>query len=240
MKSSVRPLGTPSSSNGEAPGPSSTVPSSTSVNSSDPTCCPAIAAKSDRPFSTDSALSAPASTPRNDIAANWSRITGTFAVGGFTAPSMRAPRSTASPEIAPTSNSSIARVMRYENPVCVSSPSTASVTTTAQASVRAYSASTPAVEAIATRETASPTCARSIFVTRGSLEIVRRSSSSASSTFRSVGTSALASWNSSGIGVIGSAEGSTLNSSGSASAAFSRARRTASRTSSSEGSAAHA
>ena len=70
VKSSVRPLGTPSSSNGEAPGPSSTVPSSTSVNSSEPTCWPAIDAKSDRPFSTASALSAPASTPRNDIAAN--------------------------------------------------------------------------------------------------------------------------------------------------------------------------
>ncbi len=47
-----------------------------------------MSANSERPFSTLSALSALASTPRNDVAANWSRITGTFAVGGFTAPSM--------------------------------------------------------------------------------------------------------------------------------------------------------
>ncbi len=59
-----------------------------------------------------------------------------------------------------------------ENPVCVSSPSTASVTATTQASVRAYSRSTPSLVAIATRETASPTCARSSFVTRGSRETV--------------------------------------------------------------------
>jgi hypothetical protein len=106
--------------------------------------------------------------------------------------------------------------------------------------VRAYSAATPVVEAIATRDTASPTCASSIFVTRGSREIARASRASASAVFSSGGTSAEASRYSSRIGVHGAGSGRTLCSSGSASVAFSLARRTVSRTSSASGSAAHA
>ena len=101
--------------------------------------------------------------------------------------------------------------------------------------MRAYSASTPAVEAIATLVTASPTCARSIFVTRGSLETNRDSRSSAICTLSAVGTSAEAASNSSGSAVTSAASGSTLNSSGSASVAFSRALTTAARTSSTRG-----
>ena len=59
-------------------------------------------------------------------------------------------------------------------------------------------------------------------------------------TLASVETSAVSARKSSGIGSAGSNPGMPLYSSGSASAAFSRARRTASRTSSTLGSAAHA
>ena len=90
-----------------------------------------------------------------------------------------------------------------ENPVCVSSPSTASDTATHHASVRAYSAPTPVVDAIATRDTASPICAASIFDARGSIEIARRSRSNASATFRSVGMFAWSSRYSSAIGAAG-------------------------------------
>ena len=121
------------------------------------------------------------------MAANWSRTMGTFAVGGFAAPSMRTARCTASSAIASQPSSSMPRPIVNENPVCVSSPSTARETATHQASVLAYSACTPLVDAIATRETASPICAASIFVTRGSIEIARCSRSNASATFRSVG-----------------------------------------------------
>ena len=92
--------------------------------------------------------------------------------------------------------------------------------------MRAYSASTPA-EAIATLVTAPPTCARSIFVTCGSLETNRDSRSSAICTLSAVGTSAEAASNSSGNAVTSAASGNTLNSSGSASVAFSRALTTA-------------
>ncbi len=166
------------------------VPSSTSVNNSEPTCWPTIVANSERCFSTASAESAPAKTPRNDMAANWSRTIGTFAVGGLVAPSMRTARCTASSAIASHPSSSTPRPIVNEKPVCVSSPSTARETATHQASVRAYSACTPLVDAIATRETASPICAASILVARGSTEIARRSRSSASATLRSVGMSA--------------------------------------------------
>jgi hypothetical protein len=94
----------------------------------------------------------------------------------------------------------------------VSSPSTASVTTTTHASVRRYPASTPVVEAIATELTASPTCARSSFVTRGSRETAYRSSSSARRTLSSTGIAALASSNRSS-GAASSAPGSPLCSS---------------------------
>ena len=164
-------MGTPSSSNGEAAGPIVIVPSSTSVNSSEPTCCPTIDANNERCFRTASADSAPASTPRNDIAANWSSTIGTFAVGGFVAPNIRTARRTASSAMASQPRSSMPRPIVNENPVCVSSPSTASDTATHQASVRAYSACTPVVDAIATRDTASPIWAASIFDARGSIEI---------------------------------------------------------------------
>ncbi len=103
---------------------------------------------------------------------------------------MRTARRTASSATSSQPSSSMPRPIVNENPVCVSSPSTASETATHHASVRAYSASTPVVDAIATRETASPICAASILVARGSIEIARRSRSSASATFRSVGMSA--------------------------------------------------
>ena len=105
--------------------------------------------------------------------------------------------------------------------------------------MRRYPASTPVVEAIATELTASPTCARSSFVTRGSRETAYRSSSSARRTLSSTGIAALASSNSSS-GAASSAPGSPLCSSDSASAPLSRARRTVAATSSSEGSAAQA
>ena len=131
-----------------------------------------MSANSDRPFKTLSAFNAPASTPKKFEAANGSRITGTFAVDGFSAPSICTARSTASSATGCQARSSSPRVIVNENPVCVSSPATAKVTATAHASVRAYSRSTPSVVAIATRDTASPTWARSSFVTRGSRETV--------------------------------------------------------------------
>ena len=114
------------------------------------------------------------------------------------------------------------------------------MTTTAHASVLAYSTSTPVVEAIATRETASPTCARSTFDTRGSRETVYASSSSAIFTLSSAETMTLCSRKISGIDSDACGSGSALCSSGSERAAFSRARHTVPRASSSEGSAAHA
>ena len=154
-----------------------------------------------------------------------SSSTGTRAVGGFAAPNSRTARWTDSSAIDSHASSSSPRAIAYENPVCVSSPSVAIDTATHHASVLAYSADTPAVDAIATREAESPIWARSILVTRGSIEIVRRSRSSASATLRSAGI----------VGLIRTVElghrlgtartpGSTLCSSGSASEAFSRAR----------------
>ena len=70
VNSSVRPLGTPSSSNGAAPGPfdvRAVVDEREQLRSD---LLPDEVGEQDRPFCTASAESAPASTPRNDIAAN--------------------------------------------------------------------------------------------------------------------------------------------------------------------------
>ena len=162
-------------------------------------------------------------------------------MGGLTAPSIWTLRSTASSAIASRPSSSRPRAILNEKPVCVSSPSTASVTATHQASVRAYSAATPAVEAIATRLTASPTCAgvhlgdARVDGHGAALQVERHLHLRVRASPRPCprGTARAS-------GPRARSRGSTLNSSGSASAAFSRARRTASRTSSTEGSAAHA
>ena len=112
--SGVRPLGTPSPSNGALSRPSGRVPSSTSSRSSPATCWPSRPANSERFFCTASAVSAELSTPKNAAETNGSRITGAFIDGHFFAPSRRVARPVASVPTKAGSRSSTARPTEYE------------------------------------------------------------------------------------------------------------------------------
>ena len=132
-----------------------------------------MSANSERPFSTLSAFSAPASTPRKFEAANGSRMTGTFAVDGLLGPEHldravdrligdRLPRKVVEP----------ARDREGEPRLGLVALDREGHGDDPRVGARVLERRRPSVEAIATRDTASPTCARSSFVTRGSRETV--------------------------------------------------------------------
>ena len=82
-----------------------------------------------RPFTTPSPLSVDEMMPRNCAVTNGSRTTVSRWVGGFVAPSRRVARSAASLGRRSTSSFVGSRPTLNPNPVCVSSPSSASVET---------------------------------------------------------------------------------------------------------------
>ncbi len=106
------------------------VGSSTSVNSGEATSSPTRLANSDRPFSTDSPLSAADSTDRNCAVTYGSKTTVRRFEAGFVAPSRRVARSAPSREAFSMSSSPGVRPTEKAKPVWVSSPSVASVDTT--------------------------------------------------------------------------------------------------------------
>ena len=157
-------------------------------------------------------------------------------------PSSRAARLAASSATAATSRPARPLARPKLQPDSVWPSPSARHVADAQQSVRENSTDPPsmAVDAIATRDLASPYPTDSTFRTSGRRDVASRSSSRATATFRSVVTVACASSNRPAIGSAGPIRTSTLPGSGSANRAPSRATRTSSATSAGSGSAAYA